>query len=81
VLLLVSSFFLLTVKLDYEVSIISEFESSFSGHKVVVKIPCPPNTAVCKINVKVRAVARGLFFVLLVLLLFGFLLDLVSAVF
>jgi len=39
-------------KLDYEVSIISEFESSFSGHKVVVKIPTPPNTAVCKISVK-----------------------------
>jgi len=39
-------------KLDYEVSIISEFESTFSGHKVVIKIPTPPNTAVCKINVK-----------------------------
>lgn len=42
-----------STKLDYEVSIISEFESTFSGHKVAIKIPTPPNTAVCKISVKV----------------------------
>lgn len=41
-----------STKLDYEVSIISEFESTFSGHKVAIKIPTPPNTAVCKISVK-----------------------------
>jgi len=36
-------------KLDYEVSVISEFEASYSGQKVCIKIPTPPNTAVCKI--------------------------------
>jgi len=39
-------------KLEYEVSIISEFQESSFGSKVQVKIPTPENTAVCKTHVK-----------------------------
>lgn len=41
-------------KMDYQVSIVSEFDPSKSGTKVVIKIPTPPNTALCHINVKVN---------------------------
>jgi len=41
-----------TSKLEYEVSIISEFEATFIGKDIVVSIPTPPNTAVCKTSIK-----------------------------
>jgi len=39
-------------RLDYEVTIVSEYPTQLFGLKVIVKIPTPPATAVCKINLK-----------------------------
>jgi len=39
-------------RLDYEVSVISNYPPKTFGLKVTIKIPTPPATAVCKINLK-----------------------------
>jgi len=39
-------------RLDYEVTIVSEYPTQLFGLKVIVKIPTPPSTAVCKITLK-----------------------------
>uniref|UniRef100_A0A6B2L8K6 MHD domain-containing protein n=1 Tax=Arcella intermedia TaxID=1963864 RepID=A0A6B2L8K6_9EUKA len=38
--------------LEYEVTVASEYPTKLFGIKVTIKIPTPPDTAVCKINLK-----------------------------
>jgi len=38
--------------MDYEVTVVSEFPAKLFGLKVNIKIPTPPNTAVCKTVIK-----------------------------
>jgi len=39
-------------QLDYEVTIVSEYPIKVFGLKVTIKVPTPPNTAVCKTFIK-----------------------------